>query len=187
MGYAVQHLVSVLLADGVIEKSERDIYEYGLDLALYTFLSIGAIIVGGAIFGHATLVTGWILTFSLLQGYCGGYHAKTHARCFCVMVCAGTLAIVAWYYIPMAMYVPLTAISGIVIGIIAPVEHVNAPMSTNKKKRLTKNDRMLVAVLFLIALLIRSRLSILAAGISLGMISSAVSILYATISHKCLV
>lgn len=186
MDYIVSRLANALLVRGAIAEDELDVYEYGIDLALYTVGSIGALILMGVLAGYQVPVTGWILTFGTLQALCGGYHAWSHASCFAIMTACGAAMALLWNVLPdnVYVYIPLALASAAVIMRFAPVEHKHAPMSEAKKKRLQKTDRIFSGALCLLVAALWWFNVPLVYGIVLGMVNSALSISYRVIEDR---
>ena len=75
---------------GLIQEEEREIYEYGFDVTIYTIQSTAVLFLIGLVFRQfpASLII--ILGFYTFQSTGGGYHAKTHLKCLMTMI-AGLL------------------------------------------------------------------------------------------------
>ena len=77
--YIVNQLIKV--SRKKINSEQLDIYIYGLECFLNTFITITLLTIWG-IFSHSlssTLL--WVLTFSLLRHFIGGVHAPTQLTC----------------------------------------------------------------------------------------------------------
>lgn len=183
MDYIVGKLANALLVRGAITEDEMDVYEYGIDLALYTVGSIGGLILMGVLTGCQVPVTGWILAFATLQALCGGYHARSHTSCFIIMIACGAAMTLLWKVLPgnAYVYIPLALASAGVIMIFAPIEHKHAPMSEAKRNRLQRTDKILAMVLCVLVVILWLLKVPLVYGIVLGMVNSAISISYRVI------
>jgi accessory gene regulator B len=139
---------------GIIEKTDEDIYEYGLDLIVSTIFNITAVLVT-AVFIDKLLVSALLLAAVIpLQSYGGGYHAVTHLRCFLIMY-------IGWWCV--VFILPLiNAIAAVIIAVmavpivyaVAPVPHVNVKMSSEHRLKLRKVVRVIVAVIALLSLIL---------------------------------
>ena len=77
-------IISKLVKDGIICQDE-DVYLYGCDSIIYTFIStLGLIIISG-LSGHFLQGCICILFFYLNQSVGGGFHANAHWKCFAIM------------------------------------------------------------------------------------------------------
>jgi accessory gene regulator B len=70
---------------GIIEQADEDIYEYGLELLISTILNMAVILGSAAIIGKLPQSLALLIVIIPLQSFGGGYHAKTHLRCFLIM------------------------------------------------------------------------------------------------------
>ena len=71
--------------DGIIKKSDIDIYEYGLEMFIYTILNLLVVLGLAALAGKLIEALAMLLVVLPLQSFGGGFHAKTHFRCFLIM------------------------------------------------------------------------------------------------------
>jgi len=172
---------------GVICKSEEDIYEYGLELILFSILNLVAILLTALFLGKFLESVLLIITIIPLQMLGGGYHAKTHLRCFLVMY-IGWWAII--FLIPLIS--PLIAlivncVSVTIVFLLAPIPHVNIKMSARQRYRLRKLVRIIVFTFSVFGSALTRSDSI---GLSVGIVIStgigvaALSMLIAYISNK---
>ena len=88
---------------GIVPEAEREVYEYGFAITIYTIASaLGFLLLGlllGQFLGGAVLIV--ILHLSVLRRV---YHASTHLRCFLTM-CAGLLAGLGFSLLPCPLWV----------------------------------------------------------------------------------
>lgn len=71
---------------GVLKHTSKEVYIYGFDIAIYTYLSTLALFLIGWIGGYPFETILLISLYYTNQSLGGGYHASTHARCFLTMV-----------------------------------------------------------------------------------------------------
>lgn len=125
----IKKVVEYWVAKEIINGDDSDIYEYGLDLILYSIINIVVIIIS-AVFVDRLIESIILLTFIIPMQSCGGgYHAKTHWRCFIIMY-------IGWWLI-MWIIPDITLLSGtliicaslVTIFVLAPVRHENVPIS----------------------------------------------------------
>lgn len=147
MGNLVGYLMERLLANEMIEESQQEIYQYGLERLInktvgFTLLLLLAI-------GIQMLLPSvlFLCFLFLLRGRTGGYHAASEYRCL-----AGTAAI---YLLCMKVLLPLLQqspmmtvlcflVSAAVIFLLAPVNHPNIGFSREEMKFYKKRSRMVL-------------------------------------------
>ena len=86
MKYIAEIVTNHYIKQGLIPKEEREVFEYGFDITLYTAWSTALLILIGALLKRfeSTLII--VFGFYLFQTIGGGYHANSHASCFFKMV-----------------------------------------------------------------------------------------------------
>ena len=81
-----EKIVMMLDQRGALKHSSKDVYVYGFDIAIYTYLSTLALFLIGWIGGYPLETILMISLYYSNQSLGGGYHASTHMRCFLTMV-----------------------------------------------------------------------------------------------------
>ena len=78
----------------------------------------------------------------------GGFHAKTHLGCCCILAIVLSLFITFVKFVPNEVYGIVSAIavafSVVIILMFAPLEHENKPISYKDKSRLALNSTLVV-------------------------------------------
>lgn len=149
-----QRLVNYVLADEN-DNDLRAVYEYGCELWLYTILSTVALLTVGAVF-HALMETAWmIIIFYACQSTGGGYHAKTHTRCFLTML-AGLLAGLLFIAVPFPHFVYLIAacVAASILWTYPLYLHPNKQYLANQRKVLIRKSRYITAGCLLVTALL---------------------------------
>lgn len=83
-----EYIVRLFEKRGVICASaeEREVYIYGFDIAIYTFLSTLGLFFIGWMAGRPIETTLLIFLYYINQSFGGGFHASSHLMCFLTMV-----------------------------------------------------------------------------------------------------
>ena len=142
------------MKEGFISKDDLDIYAYGLELFTSTLGNIIILLALSLIFNRLfeTLI---VLAVMLpMQSYAGGYHAKTHLRCFLIMI-------IGWFPVMWMIDVfnnisaaIVLSVSIAVIFVLAPVRHVNVPMSAPRRKTVKLFARLICLTLVIVSALL---------------------------------
>lgn len=127
-------IADVLLRRDIIEKDDYDVIVYGLDNVIYTFLSLGGIVLLGVIFGLFKETVVYLAVQLPLQLMGGSFHARTHLKCFALMVAVWFVFAAAYTFLPYIAIASLSAVGCLLIWIVAPIENVNAPLSKKQKR-----------------------------------------------------
>ncbi len=134
----INHLTDRLIRCGRIPEKDRDVYLYGFDITFYTIWSTAALLLIGLLlrqFWAAVILVSGFYTF---QSTGGGYHAKTHLRCFLTMV-AGLLVGLSAVFIQdhHILLWSLLGIGALLLFLVPLVLHPNKSYLEPEKKRLT--------------------------------------------------
>lgn len=168
-----------LLARKIINEDDEDVIIYGLDMIVYTIVSLVGIILLGAFIGLA-YPTFLLLLFQIpIQSCGGGFHAKTHLRCFALMIVSWGLVMLLYSFLSTYLLVLLCIPSILITWLIAPIEHINAPMSSRKRKKMRKITQVYACVISVSSISFIGILPHIASIASLALFSCSISMLCA--------
>lgn len=128
----IQKTVNYWVETEIIDYYDRDIYEYGFELILSSAINIIAVIITGIFVKRLIESIVLLVVVIPLQSCGGGYHAKTHLRCFLIMYIGWWSVIQIIPYITPEYSVFIAIVSVATIFILAPVRHENVPMSNKQ-------------------------------------------------------
>lgn len=171
----------------VIDEDDRDIYEYGFHVAYNNIIDIVSIIIIALLFNTVPETIVYHVSFILLRSTAGGYHTKTHLRCFMMstIIFIISLFLVTRITLPI-ISIGLACLSTILIWAKAPIEHENNPMSTGKFNRMKALSRTLSVIFLCLIFLINTCMDIslrwIAMSLALGMASHTI-LLFAAIAQ----
>ena len=143
-------LTNWMIAKEVITRDDEEVYEYGVFQVLSNMLDTVSILVLAVIFQKVLVVCCYIVCFSLLRKYAGGYHAKSVKGCYLMTV--GSTALMLWVIsfckIPTAVILAFWMLSGVFVFLFAPVQ--------NRNKRLDEVERVVYRKKALVILMLES-------------------------------
>lgn len=115
----------------IIAEEDRDIVSFGMEHMLITLTNIVIFLIMGFLLHMFWETVFFLLVFSSVRRYAGGYHAPTRWRCFLYsIITVGTsLFLIKNVYIHKVFYVISSWIAGSVIIINSPVEDRNKPLN----------------------------------------------------------
>lgn len=138
-------------------KYSQEVYVYGIEIILSTLLEVVTILISALLISAVEAGVIFIVIFSSLRIFTGGYHAETYRKCFVVTVGSFWGAflianIISSIFTNEVLYFPLLLV---VIYIIAraPVLNENQPLSNVK---IVKNGKMAAITLIIHLVLISS-------------------------------
>lgn len=81
ISFFARNITNALFKARILDTSERELYEYGFFILLSHIFFFLITVLLGFVLGTIWESIIFYLTFSLLRGYAGGYHAKTENKC----------------------------------------------------------------------------------------------------------
>ena len=149
-----EDLAVILAANEIIKFEDCDAYRYGLELFLskavmYTIVLIIALLTKTLPFSIL-----FIVSYSAIRKYSGGYHCKTAEMCLIVSVLIYLIALFI-YMINIeniAIFLMIsTLLSPLAVLFFSPVETPNNPLTNEEKKKYHLNAMITSIVLLMIS------------------------------------
>lgn len=131
-----------MIAQGVVPQEDEEIYVYGWTMLLFSVGSFTAILAVGAFLGQLLGTVLFLIFFTFLRSYAGGYHADSFGRCFLLTMTFYSCSFLFHFYLPESYWdwavLILLLISVFITYVWAPIDHPNKPFrnqqrQTNKK------------------------------------------------------
>lgn len=173
MQYIANRLTCMLEKRGVIPHASREVYVYGLDVMLYTYLSTTALFLIGLLAKRPLETVILISLFYANQTLGGGFHAKTHLKCFLTML-LGLVFYLFSFLLPLAAS-PLVLIAVMSLSILYfhPLTlHKNKLYLSHKAEDFIKKARLALCIeflAFLFSLLVYNVAMLHSISVSLGL------------------
>lgn len=174
-----EYIVKLFEKRGVICASaeEREVYIYGFDIAIYTFLSTLGLFFIGWMAGRPIETTLLIFVYYINQSFGGGFHASSHLMCFLTMV-LGELLFLISFLLPYSLLacIGISVISLLFMWLHPLVLHPNKRYLKKKAPQLIKHSRqiLLVEIALLIGFILLN-VPVIMQTISLTLLLSAIS------------
>lgn len=148
LGTIASHLTSNMIIYGVISQDDEEIYVFGWTMLLFAVGSFAAILLIGALFGQLLGTAIYLLFFSFLRSYSGGWHADSFCRCFLTTLALYGCCLLLYFYLPKSswdgMLLGLSLISIFIIYMWAPMDHPNKPFRGRQKQKNKRLSRITV-------------------------------------------
>lgn len=159
MGKIAEFLTGRLLAYSLIEESQQELYQYGLERLLSKLTSYSAFLVLALCIGKFIPTVLFLSFLFLLRGRTGGYHASTELCCFvssmvtCILVMQ---VLVPYLMVHQAVLWVAFVVALLIILIWAPVNHPNVDFSKKELQqyRLRARRVLVIEVLLILLMLI---------------------------------
>lgn len=187
MHYIASKIIDMLAAHDLLRYSSKEIYVYGLDLAIYTMLSTLGLFFIGLIASRPLETIILIAIFYTNQSLGGGFHASSHLKCFITMS-IGTIFFLLSFLLPYMRlpYIILAAISVLLLWYYPLVLHPNKKFLANRASQFVIRSRRATfaeAALFLIIALFNFPYKFIQ-PVALSFFFSAISRCIAVVQHK---
>lgn len=138
-------------------SSHKPVFRYGIELTISTLSSILSILILSLLMNATTETIVFLTTYMCLRVWCGGYHAKTYARCFlstnltylAVFAISKILPTLESVWPPLIM---LFAANTVILA-WAPVKNKNHPLSEERYYQNKRIARILLLVYDLVFIL----------------------------------
>ena len=144
--------LSAILSEEIVIRlnssdNEKEIYAYSIEVLISLFINFIIISITAYILKKQVELIVFIVYFSGLRSYAGGYHAKTHIECIVLSFCLFIISAISSTYI--VEYGRTILILGILFSVVmvfalAPTESENKPLSNKNHDKNKKISRVLV-------------------------------------------
>ena len=138
----MEKLADMILESNTNSQVDKDIIVYGLNSAIEQSANVLTTVVIGISFGLLLESIVFLVSFSMVRMYAGGYHCKSAIHCYFMSsgIIVAVLAIVK--FTPMEYIIPISVIALLlsvpVILKLAPVGTVNRPLDAMEQKHYRK-------------------------------------------------
>lgn len=175
----MQIFTDLLIEKEICKNEDREIIIHGLTAGTELILSILTTVLLGLIFDLVVESIVFLISFSFIRMYAGGYHCKKASSCYIMSSATVVLAMIivnitpTWYMLPISLLILLVSIP--IVLKLAPVSATNKPLDEVDKQHFRKIAiRNLVVECLIIVTLIITGLDTFAFVMSLGIMTTAV-------------
>ncbi|MFQ8704555.1 MAG: accessory gene regulator ArgB-like protein [Thomasclavelia sp.] len=153
-----QYITNYLIKHKIINK-EIEIYEYGFELMISTWIGTILVLIVGGFTNHFLDAIIYECVFRFTRVYTGGYHCKTYTRCILSYVFFFIIFVLLFPYLNVISFYSILFVCLInlfIVMLLCPVDHQNKKLSEDEKKyfKIKSIIRMLIIDLIVILLLV---------------------------------
>ena len=184
-----KRMASFFVRRSIIEKNDEEVYEYGLQLLLSTVLNAAIALLLAIVSGTVIPCLFYLSAFVVMRKSAGGFHAKTHFGCCCILITVLCCFIAFIRLAPTNIYIVVSGlsliISAVTVLLFAPLEHENKPLSDKDKVRLRKVSIVYIIMISALVILFGVlNLTEIMVSTALGILTSSGSVLAAKMQEK---
>lgn len=147
-----ENVADFFIKRNIVPVDDKDIIKYGVEITLSEIIGSLLVLLTSLFFNCFVEGIVFLAMLRLVKRYTGGYHANSYLTCnLCTIgiFLANVLAYKFTEHMPFYIWLALSFVSIIIVGIYAPCEHVNHPL-TDYEKKLYKKVSILVNICILI-------------------------------------
>lgn len=185
---SVNKIVESMVKSGLIDKNDKEIYLFGIETALLKVVHYSTMLIIGICFGMILQTITFIIAYTILREYAGGYHANTKIRCYLIswIIMISSLLFIELCPMKMMFWIPLFTLipSCIAIFIMVPVENKNKPLDTAERNRYRVMARIVAAaetIISLLLLFVNLQLSLM---IALSLVFTLIMLIFGKLKYS---
>lgn len=133
----------------IISIENRKYYTYGIELVLNNFIIFLSIVLIGVLTKKILISLIYVVTYCSIRNYVGGYHCKTHLKCYCTTISLYLLMLFLNYYLSNSRLIisySLILIAIPVIYIFTPVDYGKDSITEDERQKYRIKSIILIAV-----------------------------------------
>lgn len=131
-------IVHFFIESKVIDETDQEIYEYGLEILSENVMLTVFLILFGVAIGRGVETGIFLFSFCWLRRFCGGYHAKTKRGCHIatfITYIVFLIGIAHFYKVINKYMVEIYFVCLTIIILYAPVQHKNKILSESMHRK----------------------------------------------------
>ncbi len=187
INYLADNIADFFVRRNIFEDKYKEVYSYGFATIISTFISYAMILVISMVFGMFWTCPVFLICFSPLRRYSGGYHAQSYTKCklvFCISFLLDIFllqSLTAYYNLWLSIGINLFSV--VVLLLFSPVVPKNKELTL---KEIGRNRRISLAIVSLQALLSVATVSYppLSLFMALATLTVSVSLIFELIKRK---
>lgn len=183
-------LSSFFISKKLIEEDNRNVYDYCFEIMLSTILNF-MVILAIALITHTIIQTVfYIVSFMIVRGTAGGYHAESHLSCLVILVLSYGSFLVLLHILPNTwmkiVSLVFAFISIVLVFILSPIEDHNKSLTEQEIKKFKRKSRTVILLLSFLTIALSVFISNAQFSFSLasGMVTVAISLLAGKIKNN---
>ena len=143
-----------LYKNNIIDKEKIEVCQYGFEIIVSTIIGFLLVSISGIFLGEITEAILFYCLFVGVRFFTGGYHADTHFKCKLTLLtcCLSVLIASKYLLVSMILQVSVLIIYLITVFLFSPIEHINAPLTEDEKKRNRKISIIMAITLTILSL-----------------------------------
>lgn len=144
-----------LYKNKIIDEERLPVCAYGFEIIVSTIIGFLLVIISGIILGKFIEAVLFYCLFVGVRLFTGGYHADTHFKCKMTLLLCCSFVLIASKYLKSSIVLQclMLLLYLITVFLFSPIEHINAPLTTDEKVRNRKISIIMAITLTIVSLL----------------------------------
>lgn len=151
-------IIEALSKSGFITKEDKEVYFFGVETALLKLLHFSTMLIVGTYVGMLLETFVFIISYSTLRVYAGGYHAKTRLRCYGISWLMILFVLLFAKFCPnqivFAVSIVISLPSYIIVFLLSPVDNINKPLDDLEIHYYRIKTRIILSVELIISVIL---------------------------------
>lgn len=159
----VNYMTRKFIDTGIIERDDDEVFAYGLEIITSASINTIFALIIGTVMGRFIESIIFLVSFCIIRQFCGGYHADSNRKCiisfnsiFAISIILGSIIDIEKFSL---FFIILTVMNTVSIFVLAPVCHINNPLS-NEEYKSNKFKSRLISMFICIVIIIGVQLNL---------------------------
>ena len=149
-------ITSSLEEAGAVPPEDKALYEYGIRMGILMVINVVTALLIGLIMGMVLQCAVFLIAYSPVRSYSGGYHARSALTCYLLSIPLIAALLMVIRSVPWESYIlaPVLLISILIIVLLAPVADPNKPLNAREIAVYRRKARIFAGIYSLAALVL---------------------------------
>lgn len=151
-----QRIGGTFIERSMIKEEDIKVYTHGIELMISEFVSSIFVIAMGMLLGRTVEAILYLITFTCIRVYAGGYHAGSYKNCITIFSACAYLIFLLTGWMHQKNILELTVIglliADIIIFTLAPIEDYHKRLDRQERRRyqcISRKEILIASILFL--------------------------------------
>lgn len=146
--------ISAIVCADCNDEDEQSVIEFGIGILFLKFLNLVTEIIIGCLFSMLTETIIFLIAFTFLRSYAGGFHASSLGKCYVFSSATMVVALLIIKYIDSsAINCIFISFGAIMCLIFSPIESENKPLDIIEKSIYRKRTILICSLILIILIL----------------------------------
>ncbi len=185
----IDRIANALCESSLINNEDKAIYRFGIEATLLKCIHIITMLIMGVAFGLILETFVFIITYSILRIYAGGFHSKTRIGCYIIswIMILSVLLLIKFCsnQLIFVVLIVVSILSCFIILILSPVGNVNKQLDDIEIQHYKAKTRIILSIEIIISMIfLLVNISQISISISFSILSVAIMLILGKVQLK---